>query len=227
VATGPSAVAGGVAVKDEMPAHPEGEASRGGSAVLIEGPAAAGFVLGRRLAKPVLTVKGAAVAREGFVPDGRPSLVALGASWCGPCARELPRLLALFEALPEVRAIMVSLDAVGGPESLRASFEDLFAKAEPSTRPLPTWLEPCAAGAHCEASEIELRADPEGAWLAASAGLLTGRGEPEGLPQLLLLDGRGRLVALLQGELDLAIAGRFERWAEGLAPQVACQEVGP
>ena len=83
------------------------------------------------------------------------------------------------------------------------------------------------AGAHCEAREIELRADPEGAWLAASAGLLTGRGEPEGLPLLLLLDGRGRLVALLQGELDLAIAGRFERWAEGLAPQVACQEVGP
>mgnify|MGYP000863013016 CR=1 FL=1 len=123
----------------------------------------------------------------------RPTLVALVASWCAPCAAELPRLVELARA-EDVRLVLVSLDDVAGPESLTAVIEDLFARAEPTSRELP---------------KVELRADPDAAWTDATAPLLIDRGDPGALPQSLLLSGSGRLELLVQGGFDDAIAARI------------------
>lgn len=127
-----------------------------------------------------------------FVTDGA-SIVALVASWCVPCATELPRLQALAERTG-ARLVLVSLDDVAGPESLSAVIEDLFARAEPSSRWIP---------------RVELRADPDAAWTDATAPLLVDRGDPGALPQTLLF-ADGRLVMLVQGALDEAVAARSE-----------------
>ena len=83
---------------------------------------------------------------------------------------------------------------VGAVRSVARDVEDLFARAEPTSRTLPA---------------LELRADPEGAWLAATGPLLAAVGDPGALPQTLLFD-RGRLALLVQGPLDDDVAARFE-----------------
>lgn len=133
------------------------------------------------------------VVRAPLAFDGQPALVALVASWCAPCAAELPELSALAERAG-LRLVLVSLDDVGGPESLRALIEDLFVRAEPTSRALPP---------------AELRADPDGVWLLATGPLLMA-GDPDALPQSLLFDGDGALLALVQGALDRAVVARFE-----------------
>ena len=139
-----------------------------------------------------------AVVRAPLGFDGQPALVALVASWCAPCAAELPVALALAERAG-LRLVLVSLDEVAGPESLRAVIEDLFARAERTSRALPA---------------VELRADPDGAWTTATAPLLTD-GDPDALPQSLLFAGDGVLLALAQGALEGLLAARFETHLQG------------
>ena len=139
-----------------------------------------------------------------FATDGA-SIVALVASWCAPCAKELPRLHQLATQTG-ARLVLVSLDDVAGPESLAAVIEDLYARAEPSSR----LLSEQTAG-RSELSELspraELRADPDGAWTDATAPLLVDRGDPGALPQTLVF-ADGELVMLVQGELDEGLAAR-------------------
>jgi thiol-disulfide isomerase/thioredoxin len=121
------------------------------------------------------------------------TLVALVASWCAPCARELPALLA-FSRASEETLVIVSLDDVAGPESLTALVEDLLARSEPMSQRLPA---------------LSLRADPDGAWTDATAPLLVGRGDPGALPQTLFFGAGGCLDALVQGPFDDDIAARL------------------
>ena len=134
-----------------------------------------------------------ALSKAPLALDHGPTLVALVASWCRPCAAELPVLLRAAQTIG-ARVVLVAEDDVAGPESLRAVIEDLFARTEPTSRTLPA---------------LELRADPEGAWLAATGPLLAAVGDPGALPQTLLFD-RGRLALLVQGPLDDDVAARFE-----------------
>lgn len=126
------------------------------------------------------------------------TLVALIASWCAPCADELPALFG-FSRERGVALVLVVLDEVAGPESLQAVVEDMLAEVEPVSQALPA---------------VMLRADPDGAWSEATAPVLAGRGEPGALPQTLLFGGDGRARALVQGSFSGAIGGRL---AEHLA----------
>lgn len=132
--------------------------------------------------------------RGRFAAPGEPTLVALVASWCAPCADELPTLIS-FSERSEVELVLVSLDDVAGPESLKAVVEDMLARSEPMSRPLPP---------------LTLRADPDGAWTDATQPLLVGRGDPGALPQTLLFDRDGALVALVQGPFDKEVASRIQ-----------------
>jgi thiol-disulfide isomerase/thioredoxin len=139
-----------------------------------------------------------------FRADGRVILVALSASWCGPCARELPALLALGAALEaglNARVVLVMNDDVGGPLGLEAAVEQLWENAEPTSRARPAWL--------------EVRADPDAHW-AHWAG---DRAAP--LPRTLLLDGEGTLRARIDGPLQAAHAERLLLLAEALASRGA------
>jgi len=138
---------------------------------------------------------------------GRAGLVALVASWCAPCAAELPQLLAFAQA-EDLRLVLVSLDDVAGPESLAAVIEDLFARAEPSSRAVP---------------RVELRADPDAVWTDATAPLLIDRGDPGALPQTLLLSGDGKLLALVQGGFAADVAERLALHADVSRPIEGCR----
>ncbi len=135
-----------------------------------------------------------------FRADGRVTLVALSASWCRPCARELPELIALGTALHaglNARVVLVMNDDVGGPLGLEAAVEQLWENAEPTSRARPAWL--------------ELRADPDAHW-AHWAG-----DRAASLPRTLLLDGQGILRARVDGPLQAAHAERLLALAEALA----------
>ena len=175
--------------EDEVEARDEAEVERDEAALAIELPEVlASFVVPRD--RLMLSAATHTPGKAPFVAEGA-SVVALVASWCAPCAAELPRLTALAEQTG-ARLVFVSLDDVAGPESLAAVIEDLFARAEPSSRVMPA---------------AELRADPDGAWTDATAPLLVDRGDPGALPQTLVFAG-GRLVMLVQGALDEAVAAR-------------------
>lgn len=190
-------------LRAQAPASARGASS---DAFVIEAPEVlAGFVIPRdRLA---LLPGTPSVSRERLGFDGRPTLVALVASWCAPCAAELPRLVS-FAAAMGLRLVLVSLDDVEGPESLAAVVEDLFARAEPSSRVVP---------------RLELRADPDGAWTDATAPLLLDRGDPGALPQTLLLAGDGTLLALVQGGFDDAIGERLAVHVDEAQPMDGCR----
>jgi len=137
----------------------------------------------------------------------RPAIVALVASWCAPCAAELPELLRLAEEA-DLRLVLVSLDEVAGPESLVAVMEDLFARSAAGSEELP---------------RLELRADPDGRWTDATAPLLDGRGDPGALPQTLLLSGDGRLLALVQGQLGREVGERLRLHAAAARVEEVCR----
>jgi thiol-disulfide isomerase/thioredoxin len=147
-------------------------------------------------------------------PDRRPfatkspSLVVLYASWCGPCAEELPEVLALARRLADnskIKMIFVSSDEASGPQALLASFEDLLAKAGHSTSDLPAGL--------------GLRADPQGGWFAALAKSRVVTTDPKSLPQLWLLDHKGRLRAHLGGPLTAEHASTLATLATSLSKE--------
>jgi len=151
---------------------------------------------------------------------GRPTLVAVGAPWCGPCVAELGDLLdtaAELRARHDARFIYASVDGSGGPSGLALAALDLFERhnaryARHQTRSPPPWL--------------ELRADPGWAWAQLAARAL---GDPAGptdpppaLPLALLLDACGDVVAVAQGELDPDARHRLAQLLEG-----AARETGP
>lgn len=144
-----------------------------------------------------LEVATGATSAARFSANGA-TLLALIASWCAPCAEELPALFG-FSREHGVALVLVVLDEVAGPESLQAVVEDMLAEVEPVSQALPA---------------VTLRADPDGGWSEATAPVLEGRGEPGALPQTLLFGDDGRARALVQGSFSGAIGGRL---AEHLA----------
>ena len=125
-----------------------------------------------------------------FARDERAVLVHVAASWCEPCAEDLPGFLALAAGAP--RTVFIAAEDVAGPSGLANAFEALMARAEPSSRAVP--------------SGIELRADPAWAW-AQWLG-------HETLPLTAVIDREGRLVFVAEGVLDDAARARAQRWLE-------------
>ena len=148
-------------------------------------------------------------------PDRRPytskspTLVVLYASWCLPCAEELPEVLALARLLADnskIKMIFVSSDEASGPQALLASFEDLLAKAGLNASDLP--------------ARLDLRADPQGGWFAALARSRAVAADPKSLPQLWLLDHKGRLRAHLGGSLTAEHTSTLVTLATSLSKEV-------
>lgn len=172
-------------------------------------------VRGRHLALSDLAVEnGRLVGRrtDGPLAARGPTLLVHYASWCLPCAAELPEVFTLARSLadissielsaksniskiktssqlarPSPRVVFVSHDEAAGPQALLASFEDLLAKARLTPADLPPGL--------------SLRADPNNLFAAALTRARVPVPDPHALPSTWLLDRRGRLVAHLAGPL--------------------------
>jgi len=102
--------------------------------------------------------------------------------------------------------IFVSTDEVSGPQALLASFEDLLAKAGLTAADLPAGL--------------TLRADPLGGWFSALAKSRAVSTDPDSLPQLWLLDRKGRLRAHLDGPLNADHASTLATLASSLSKEL-------
>jgi len=150
-----------------------------GFAVVLEG--GSDRAIGRRVEGPLAL-------------DGRPLLVHVAASWCTPCAGDLPTFLGLAAEAP--RAVMIAAEDVVGPAGVGNVLEALAARAEPSSRELPVGL--------------ELRADPTWAW-AAWLGRQT-------LPLTAVIDRDGALTLLVEGALDEDAAARVRQHLDGGRP---------
>jgi thiol-disulfide isomerase/thioredoxin len=62
---------------------------------------------------------------------GRPMVVNLWATWCAPCQREMPQLVALAEKFSEARLVVIGISTDDAPAEIQA-----FAKAFSVTYPL-------------------------------------------------------------------------------------------
>lgn len=148
-------------------------------------------------------------AEAAFELDGRPTLVAVGASWCAPCVAELPELLEVAGALHETfgtRVVFASVDGSHDAAGLALEVASFFHKA----------------GAGAPPEWIEFRADPKWAWAALAAPLAGPDGglREYGVPLLMLLDGCGDLRVAVQNPLD-------ETAAEALVTEVAGLDAAP
>lgn len=102
---------------------------------------------------------------------GRPVIVNLWATWCSPCVREFPQLVALARERPDVAVVSVSIDED------RVALEAFVAKHEP---PFPVYAKTPGAD---EAFINGVDRDWSGV-----------------VPATLVLDRDGKRAALLQGE---------------------------
>lgn len=160
-----------------------------------------------------------------------PVLMALGATWCVPCGEELGDVLAMAERVHQghgVRVVLVSLDAGSrGPAGLRNSFDKLF-RMYRDTHAFSPALEPPAW--------VELRGDPEGAWLGLADAFFADADKAKeeglealregGIPMTLLFDGCGHLHLVAQEKLDPATIAKIEARAAALAKADKCGTIG-
>lgn len=121
---------------------------------------------------------------DGFLKSadlrGRPALLAVWASWCGPCIEEIPQLIDLQKSFAERLAVVgLNVDSEGWPavERVKAAFPEInYTIALPSPRPL----------------------------ILGTIVNLEPLGQVSVLPTAFLLDGRGRLAAKYVGSAPLA-----------------------
>ena len=115
----------------------------------------------------------AGVGRVVAAHRGRPVVLALWATWCDPCVKEWPSLVALARERPDVAFVSVSIDE---PEQ-RGALEAFVSRRPP----------PFAVYAR--------RAGPDQAFIDGVDKEWSGV-----VPATLVYDRAGRRVALLQGE---------------------------
>lgn len=73
----------------------------------------------------LLTPEGAAAA----LPEGRPAVVNLWATWCAPCREEMPSLARLHEEMGEEVAVVLVATGRNDPEAAAAFLEETGAGA--------------------------------------------------------------------------------------------------
>jgi thiol-disulfide isomerase/thioredoxin len=127
------------------------------------------------------------------VTDGRPRLVHLWASWCGPCREELPRLVAFLRRFSdEVDVVFIDLDEAARARQAARLLENAGGVPGLSLRAPPSVVE---------------RVIPEidDGW----------QGE---VPTTYLIGGDGRLLQVARGEAVLSDLGRAIQRALGGGP---------
>lgn len=106
------------------------------------------------------------------MPAGKPYLLHLWATWCGPCRLELPQLMQFMREHPAQPILPVAIDS-GDPERVESFLQRL------SLHDFPVWVG--------DQSVIQ----------AALSKL-----SETGLPMTLLIDGQGRIRAVSDGGIE-------------------------
>lgn len=104
-----------------------------------------------------------------LTPSGKPYILHLWATWCGPCRLELPKLSHFIQAHPDLPVVPVAVES-GAPERVAAFTQRL------SLQGLPIWVG--------EQSAIQ----------SALSHL-----KDTGLPMTVLVDSQGRIRAVSDG----------------------------
>jgi thiol-disulfide isomerase/thioredoxin len=152
------------------------------------------LLLGAVLAAPQALageVDGPGVGRLVAARRGRPVVVSLWATWCAPCVKEFPELIALARARRDIAVLAVSID---DPES-RAQVEAFVSERRP---PFPVYLK--AAG-----RDDDFIAALDREWSGV-------------VPATLVYAGDGTRAALIEGEharaeIEKALEKAFARSA--------------
>lgn len=120
---------------------------------------------------------------------GKPYLLHLWATWCGPCIRELPEVNTTIRRLGREAPAIVAINTTGGDVARTGAFLQSHG-----------------------ATSLPVLADPDGVLLKA-LGPLPGMGEgKKGIPRTYIVDGEGHIRAWSVGMMRWAPADVMSRF---------------